>query len=190
MKIFDSIRIPRGGCVALVLAVLGAAYPNTEALADGQNAVLTWPDVSGFTGNRIRVTLSVANPDSVQSALIDVTYDPALVTPDPLSLLQEPYGQSIQAAWGASTPTSGTLRLVFATADPDGYTGAGGDWVSIEFDMIGAGVSPLHFDIIALERLPNRVIPSTGDDGSISVSPAAVDPATWGRVKGLYSEPK
>jgi hypothetical protein len=171
--------------LALVLVLAGIDHPQAWA-AGGPNAVLSWPDVEGFTGDRIRVTLTIADPDSIQAALIDVKYDPGLVAPVATSVQREAYGLTVQASWGASTPADSTLRFVFATADPDGYVGSGGAWVSIEFDLIDSGLNPLRFSDITLERLPNTVLPAVGVDGSIGITPAAVLPSTWGQVKDLY----
>jgi hypothetical protein len=132
------------------------------------------------------VTLTIANPDSIQAALIEMKYDPGLVTPVTNSIQREAYGMTVQATWGASTPADSTLRFVFATADSNGYIGNGGAWVSIEFDLIESGLTLLRFIDITLERLPNSVLPATGVDGSIGVNPAAVAPSTWGQVKDLY----
>ena len=154
----------------------------------GQSSILAWPDESGTAGGRIRLTLSIANADSIQGGLIDVKYDPGLITPIIASLEQESFGLSIAALWGASTPADSTLRLVFATGDPVGYLGTGGPWVSIEFDLVDPGMSLLRFAEITLEHYPSTILPAIGDDGSISVNPAAVSPATWGLVKGMYRD--
>src|SRR6188768_1948235 len=171
---------------ALALAIL-AGFLASPAGA-GQSSVLTWPDVTGIAGGRMRLTLSIADADSIQSGLIDVKYDPSLVAPVPSSLEQESFGLSVPALWGASTPADSTLRIVFASGDPAGYLGNGGPWVSIEFQLVDPGMSPLRFAEITLEHLPSRLLPATGVDGSISVDPAAVSPATWGLVKGIYGD--
>jgi len=176
----------RAPLLELLWALVLLAGPATAA--GGQNSVLTWPDVSGFAGGRMRLTLSIADADSIQSGLVEVKYDPSLVAPVITSLHQESFGQSISALWGASTPADSTLRFVFATGDPVGYLGSGGPWVSIEFDLVDPGLSPLRFSGITLERAPSTVLPAIGVDGSISVDPAAVSPATWGLVKGIYGD--
>jgi hypothetical protein len=172
---------PRALVLAWALAFLAAPA------GAGQSSVLTWPDENGLAGGRIRLTLSITDADSVQSGLFDVKYDPSLISPVTTSLQQESFGQSISALWGASTPADSTLRFVFATAHPAGYVG-GGPWVSIEFDLVDPGVSPLRFADITLEHLPSTILPAIGVDGSINVSPAAVSPATWGLVKGMFGD--
>jgi len=167
--------------LAWALAILAAPA------GAGQSSVLTWPDVNGFAGGRMRLTLSIADADSVQGGLFDVKYDPSLISPVTTSLHQESFGQSISALWGASTPADSTLRFVFATSGPAGYVG-GGPWVSIEFDLVDPGLSPLRFADITLEHLPSTELPAIGVDGSINVTPAAVSPDTWGLVQGMFGD--
>jgi hypothetical protein len=172
---------------ALLVAVAWALAILAAPAGAGQSSVLSWPDVSGSAGGRMRLTLSIADADSVQSGLFEVKYDPSLISPITTSLQQESFGQTISTLWGASTPADSTLRFVFATGDPAGYVG-GGPWVSIEFDLVDPGLSPLRFADITLEHLPNTILPAVGVDGSISVTPAAVSPSTWGLVKGMYGD--
>ena len=167
--------------LAWALAILAAPA------GAGQSSVLSWPDVSGSAGGRMRLTLSIADADSAQSGLFEVKYDPSRVFPITTSLEQESFGLTVSTLWGASTPADSTLRFVFATGDPAGYVG-GGPWVSIEFDLVDPGLSPLRFADITLEHLPNTILPAIGDDGSINVVPAAVSPSTWGLVKGMYGD--
>jgi hypothetical protein len=169
-----------------VFGVLLAMLPRMAA-GGGEVAVLSWPDEEGVVGEPIRLVLSIADADSVISATIDVKYDPGKVAPKPTSLELESFGLSIDAIWGASTPADSTLRFVFATSDLAGYVG-GGSWVSIEFDLLDSGESPLRFSLMELEKFPSFIQPAIGEDGSITVAPMPVLPESWGGLKHRYRQ--
>jgi len=185
MSLSSSMLRPAALLAGLVLGLgLGAAAP---APAQDPPAELSLPDLNGFVTNRLRVALDIAGADSMQAGTIDIGYDPAVVTPLPLTLAPGPLWPSL--LFGASIPADSVFRITFATSDPTGFVGSG-VLFTFDADLIGAGTSPIAFLSILLERTPDIQLPATGRDGSITAAPLAVDATTWGRVKRLYADPR
>lgn len=171
----------------LVLGLgLGAAAPTR---AEDPPAEFSLPDLNGFVTGRLRVALDIAGADSMQAGTINIGFDPAIVTPLPLTLARGPFGQSLPGIWGASLPEEGVFRIAFSTSDETGYVGSG-TLCTFDVDLIATGTSPLAFLSILIERTPGLQLPATGRDGSITAAPLAVDATTWGRVKRLFTDPR
>jgi hypothetical protein len=176
--------------VSLTVLIPGATLlPGDFNLARAQTvALLTLPDTSGTVNQVLRLPMDITDADGAESGTIDVVFDSLVVRPDHESLLVEPFGQQIQPhVWFANT-IADTLRIVFATVE-GGYVGSG-TLVSLEWELVGAGTSPLHFTFIELQRDDDGVevdLPTIGEDGSIVAAPQPVEPGTWGRLKRLYS---
>jgi len=179
-------RLGRAALFLLAVAGLAVAAP---VRAQDPPAELSLPDLNGFVTNRLRVALSIAGADSMQAGTIDLEFDPAVVTPLPLTLVPGSLGQALPGIWGASLPAAGVFRIAFSTPDVTGFVGSG-TLCTFDVDLIAAGTSPLVFRSILLERTPNIQLPATGQDGSITAAPLAVDAATWGRVKRLFGAPR
>lgn len=147
--------------------------------------VVSLPDTAGVVGDRIRVNLDMQGVEGMQAATIDIVFDRAVVAPRPSSLQLGPLGQSPAHAplYGAATPADSLFRIVYSVADS---VNGSGTFVSFEFDLVGEGTSPLRFERLTLERLPDIQLPASGDNGSVVAGPAAVEEATWGRVKRRF----
>jgi hypothetical protein len=170
----------------VVIAAPVAMGPRSDTAAN-QTARLILPDTSGTVLDTLRLALDIEDADSVQAALIDVSFDPAILVPDPGSLELGAFGQSIQnPGWSANIPSPGLFRMAFFTSDVTGYVGSG-TLVTFECALIGAGTSPLAFTQILLEQLPNIELPAVGDDGSVEVEPLPVEEGSWGRLKHQYA---
>lgn len=149
---------------------------------------LILPDTIGAVPQVLRLPLDVVDAAGVQAGTIDVVFDSTVVRPRPESLVREAFALEIDAQWFANILAAGTLRIVFASSSLVGYVGSG-TWATVEWELIGAGTSPLRFAFIELERDESGtpvVFPSTGEDGSVLAEPQAVEASTWGRVKHRF----
>lgn len=171
----------RFGVTLFIVATLGFLAPGG---ADPVT-VVSLPDTTGVVGDRIRVNLDMVDADSMHAATIDIAFDPAVLAPRPGSLALGPLGASPQHAplFGASVLADSIFRIAYSAADS--IVGSG-TFVSFELDLVGEGASPLRFERILLERMPDIQLPATGDPGSVVAGPAAVEEATWGRVKQRF----
>lgn len=178
----------RRGAPLLFVMIVGS----TTALGGGdggstQVTRLILPDTSGAVPEVLRLALQVADADSVESGRIDIVFDSTVVRPRPASILEGPFGDSIDAEWLANTRAD-TLKIAFASSSATGYVGSG-TWVTVEWELVGAGTTVLHFALIELERDEGGtpiVLPANAQDGSAAVTPQAVEPSTWGRVKRRF----
>jgi len=184
----SSASLPEAILLTVLLTALGlgAAVPGA---AQDPPAELSLPDLNGFVASRLRVALEIAGADSLQAGTINIGYDPGILAPLPPTLAPGPLWQSLPGIWGASIPADSVLRIAFSTSDPTGFVGSG-VLFTFDVDLIGAGTSPLAFRSILLERTPDIQLPARGRDGSIAAVPLVVDATTWGRVKGLFADPR
>jgi hypothetical protein len=173
----------------LNVLLLGALlFPGGLPPANAQPVVhLVLPDSIGSVPQVLRLPLDVVDAAGVQSGTIDIVFDSTVVRPRHESLEQGAFALELDALWEANTRAD-TLRIVFATFAQEGYVGSG-TWATVEWELVGAGTSSLHFARIELERDESGtpvVFPSTGEDGSVLAEPQAVEVSTWGRVKHRF----
>ncbi len=167
---------------AALLGPLGLPPAAAEPVAQ-----LILPDATGMVSQVIRIPLDIADINGAESGLIKVAFDLTVARPRDDSLELGAFGAQIQALWGANT-IADTLVIAFATEE-GGYVGSG-TLASFEWELVGVGNGPLHFTFINLERDDQGVpvvLPATGDDGSVTASPVAVEASTWGGVKQRFA---
>jgi len=160
--------------ICLLLALPAAAQPTGVIL----------PAVTGIQGERVSTDLVLEDAPGITGITLEIGFDAALVLPDE-TLIMGPLGQSVQNIHGANVVGGDTLRVAVATfGDTVGYVGSG-ILLTIDWDLIGAGTTPLEFLSILLED-NTGVLPADPTNGSIEAEPAPVDPTTWGTLKTHY----
>ncbi len=153
--------------------------------AAGQPVPISLPDAAGIVGERVSTDVVLTDSPGITGITLEIGFDATLVAPDE-TITMGPLGGSITNIHGANVVGGDTLRVAVATfGDTTGYVGSG-ILLTIDWDLIGAGTSPLEFLSVLLEDNSGS-LPAAPTNGSIEAEPAPVDAASWGGVKVRYA---
>ncbi|MGD8396126.1 MAG: T9SS type A sorting domain-containing protein [Candidatus Eiseniibacteriota bacterium] len=159
--------------VTLVLLLAAIALPGPlpgtgPASASAQTTGVILPMVDGEAGGRVSTDLVIEDAPGITGITLEITFNAAVVEPDP-DITMGPFGSSLSNIHGANV-VGDTLRIAVAVSgDTTGYVGSG-TLLTIEWDLLAAGLSPLQFTRTLLEDNQSPPpLPASPQNGLITV---------------------
>ncbi len=136
------------------------------------------PQVSGEVGDRVATDLVIQNAPGITGITLEIGFAPNLVAPDP-NITMGAFGGNLDNIHGANVIGSDTLRVAVAVfGDTLGYVGSG-VLLTIEWDLLAGGTSPLTFISVLLEDNHSPpALPGFPVDGAIEVEGEEPPPPT------------